>query len=740
GTIEVSGVLTTFTNSGTIRGTEISGGGNIQELTNSGSMDFKASNIQVGKLSNTAGIFTLSGASTLNIQDAFDNAEGAQLTTNSANKETIDLGNARLAKAVVSKTTFNNEGIIAGNTKLEITTKNGWAKTFTNSGLIEKVTLTSGSSTNGIVTFTNSGTIDNATITTNFVNFNNTEKGSIELGESSVINLLGAVDKTASFNNAGTIALNGSAIKVSEGTKATIINTGTIDLGIKAGTGAHFDVTDAKTQDAIVVKEWHLSNLTSADVYNNKSTSDGTDKIIVKGFNNGVNQSLRFENASIVIDPTKNPNMAIGEAFRLDQIVVDESGAAVQELKGDVYDKVAAAQKAGTTDPRLVTINSVTSTDPVFVVTGVDAYSGKENKKVGEEEGEGKVVAGDGIIDSFQIGVNAANGAGAVATQGAVSANITRSAFVGSVVGNAVNTALATLGGARVSYNDEDVDFSKLEKYAQVGSDVTDRTYAKDSTIFIMPYYRSSSVDLPTNQSLDGDTYGLIGGVQKGLGNAGILGFFLGYERTSASATNLDQDDNTFFAGVNYYKTLGGTSTYDYYAKGMLRFSSTSSDITQKMINGDTKRSPDSTSYGVEAGVGVNFYQDIHTITPEVGLSFDRVSVDGLNSAGVQSFDNDINLIVGKVGLNWLAQFTDTVSTNFGVGIRYNFKDSFDARVKINETTYNTKSELDSFYYYLNAGVNFALTPNWELSFLYNGDFSSNTASHSGFVKLGYWW
>ena len=385
---------------------------------------------------------------------------------------------------------------------------------------------------------------------------------------------------------------------------------------------------------------------------------------------------------------------------------------------------------------------------------GVDAYGAAPTGsggaiditklgKVGEvaDATTGAKYVGDGIIDSFQIGVNASKGAGAAVVQSAVNNSITRNAFVGNVINTAVNSALASLNNFnRVSYNDEEVDFSELEKYAAVSSDVTDQTYAKDSNVYVMPYYRSTSVDL-AGGSLDADTYGIVLGGNKNLGDAGVIGLFLGYENADGSANTVDTEDDTFFGGINYYKTLGGTSTYDYFVKGMLRLANTSSDVTRKNVQNNGTSSADTFSYGIEANAGMNFYNGIHTITPEVGLSYDRVEVDGFKLNGIDYNDNNINLVMGKIGLNWLAQFTESVSTNVGFGIRYNFNDDFDAGLKIlNGGVYSAKTDLGDFYYYLNLGVNVALTQNWELGVMYNGDFSSDANSHSGFVKLGYWW
>ena len=824
GKISIGDNVLAFNNTATgeIKGTEISGARTIQTLTNDGVMIVKANQAKVAAFKNTKE-FTLSGGGTLKVLTSFNNADKATLTTaNTTDTETIQLGNGKNANT--TETTFNNAGTIDGKTKLTISTANGWVKSFTNTGLIDKTTITSGAA-NGIVTFENSGTIDNSTLQVNVVNFNNLEGGLIDFGSTAdnSINLSGALDKTASFNNAGTIDNLPSAINVDEnvanvsfknsgtiyqsggattavlnlkgasnvldfnnsgtialassntsaaitaaGARANIINTGVITLG--TANSAHMDLTNiVEAKDApFVVKEWHLSDIGSADAYNGNYVSDGRDKIVVKGFSRDITagtSKLSFDNGSIVIDPIKNPKMVSGQPYLLDRIVVSETGAAVEEIHADdgtagtsYNDLIAAAYelnkdtntytlKAGATDPRLVTIDTIRSSDPIFEIYGVDAYA--SDGKVGEvipDTSSGAAVGatttrkGDGIIDSFQVGVNASKGAGAAAVQSAVNNSITRNAFVSNVVNNAVNAALISLNNFnRVSYNDAEVDFEQLEKYAAVSSDVTDQTYAKDSNVYVMPYYRSTSVDLATNDSLDADTYGLVLGGNKNLGDAGVIGLFLGYENSDGSADKIDTEDDTFFGGINYYKTLGGTSTYDYFVKGMARLAKTSTDVTTKVGGGTS--SADTFSYGVEANVGMNFYNGIHTITPEVGLSYDRVSVDGfIQSNGISNDDQDINLVIGKVGINWLAQFTDSLSTNVGVGIRYNFNDDFDANIGIGNQRYSTTTDLGDFYYYLNLGVNVALTQNWELGVMYNGDFSSDANSHSGFVKLGYWW
>ena len=737
----------TFENAGTIRGINAKSGGFI--TVNDAIKSF------VNRSTGTIADVKLSGSATSLIQ-TFDNA--GLIDNATVNLTANEVKNTGTIK-------FYNDDTNPSTSTFTLGLDNKTTSvSFTNTGMIDNlgkaITIADGRRN---ATFNNSGTIyADAT--------NSNDAGLLVVGK----------NVTLDFNNSGEIALAGTGVGISgntggatAGARANIVNTGAIALGVS---GAHIDMTNLQE---VNVKEWHLRNIQTADAFNNGA--QGISSVVVKGATLDATtkkvRGLTFDNGSIVIDPVYNTQVSIGQNYLLDRVVVDADGNPVQEVvatsgtngANNIYAQVKDAHDKGTEDPRLVTINTLRSNNPIFEIVGVDAYNA--NDKVGEAipatqkpqlDESGKPVygddgnqvmvdvpattrAGDGIVDSFQINVNASKGAGAAVTQGAVNSAITRNAFIGNVVNNAVNSTLATLNNFnRVSYNDEEVDFDKLEKYAAVATDVTDQTYAKDNNVYVMPYYRNVSVDLATGDSLDGDTYGIVLGGNKNLGNAGVIGLFLGYENADTGSRDYSTEDDTFFGGINYYKTLGGTSTYDYFVKGMLRLAGGSTDITQR---GSTVGA-DTFSYGIEANVGMNFYNGIHTFTPEVGLSYDRIEVDGFTLNDITYEDASINLPVAKVGLNWLAQFTETFSTNVGVGVRYNFNDDYNAGLRINDVLNKTGSyisasnntDLGDFYYYLNLGVNVAFTQNWELGVMYTGDFASDASSHSGFVKLGYWW
>lgn len=342
---------------------------------------------------------------------------------------------------------------------------------------------------------------------------------------------------------------------------------------------------------------------------------------------NGGEVGLKFENNAVMIDPAKSADFELNKVYNIDNLAVIK-GLNSQDLSGF----------AGLEFEHLKT------TDDVFII-----------EKATLTKDEAMAAGRSEVADGFKIKVDSSRSTAAASTQNAVNNSVTRSAFIGNVVGTAVNVTLTNFNAHDRMNHRAEVDIPKLEKYASfvADSNVLDQTYAKDSHTFVMPYYTSTSVDLATGDNLDGDTYGIISGMQKSLGNDfGVLGFFVGVEKADVNAVDLGIDDTTFYAGVNYYKTLGGTTDYDYFAKGMLRGVLTSSDIASL---GESVES-DSNSYGFEVGFGANFYVANHTLTPELAISYDRVNVDGFTMRGNIYQDNNINLFMGKLGASWQAQ------------------------------------------------------------------------------------
>ena len=593
----------------------------------------------------------------------------------------------------------------------EITATSGSGSAIINEGYINKVVnkgiITAAQISGGTIqAFVNEGTISGASVFGGGITVKDFEnKGSIVLDDELKINAFtkdieGSTVTINTFTNEGTIINNKAGDKnlINFVAKDETKTLDVINKGYLENSGGNTNAVFAASGEGVTLNVYNYGTITA------KSGSTFS----------GGNVNIKHWD----IKATTNDFSNQGFTYSGSTVNIDDKALVIEPQKGfkfGEYVKIENMVKEGSTD-KTPGLDKFSTTDDIFVISGAKGTDGK-----------------DGLI----INVDSSRSAAAAATQSSVNASVTRSAFVGNVVGSAVNTAITNFGGInRVSYNDDDVDFSKLEKYARVGSDITDQTYANNSHVFVMPYYTKTSVEVARGGDLNGNTYGLIGGLQKKIGDSSVLGFFIGSEKAKSDATNLDIDDTTWYSGINLYKTLGGTSELDYFAKGMLRTAFTSSDIT----NAGAKAKSNTNSYGLEAAVGINIYAANHTLTPELGLSYDKVSIDGFMMRGNTYEDNNLNLFVGKLGLNWLAQWTNQVSTNLGTGVRLNFKDDFEQGVIVNDQLFKSKTDLEKAYYYVNLGLTYSITNAWDLSFIYNGDFSSNTSANSGFVKLGYWW
>lgn len=582
---------------------------------------------------------------------------------------------------------FNNNGIMKN---INITSENGAISGFVNNKIMQNITI---EGLEAISDFVNKGEITSS-IFNDVNNFVNEKTGTIKDTSLTV---------AYSFENEGSIIgkEGASLIKITDKqTHVEIINNGIMKI---QGNGSHVEL--GQDSEAFI-SHWNL-DLGKVDATNfNKLGDDINHHIVVK---NATKENFKVEN-----DAIKILNPKLGEKYLYDSILINDKK---ESIKG------------------IVTKNSVSTM---------------------LEDGTFQMQKDD---QGFTVSVEVAQSSGVAVTQNAIASNIARSSFVSNVVSNAIsavsNSFSSVSGSTRtISLNDSndyisDVNLAKLDRYAQVSSDVLDRTYAplttnNNSHIFAMPYYTHTQADLNNKTKLKGNTYGLIAGMQQNLQDYGILGFFLGTEINKADSKFLDQDDLTFYGGVNYYKSLYTfTNSNDLFFKGMLRGTYTKIDLTQRSsgVEGDTDTN--SNSYGAEIGFGVNFYKGNSTLTPEIALSYDRVNSDGFTSPVDKSVaydDNNINSTMLKVGVSWDKNWSERVSTNLGGGVRFNLKNEFTTSVITNKIRNNGEVALEDMYSYINASLTYNINQSFDITATYNGDFADDTRSHSGYLKLGYWW
>lgn len=363
--------------------------------------------------------------------------------------------------------------------------------------------------------------------------------------------------------------------------------------------------------------------------------------------------------------------------------------------------------------------------------------------------------------EGFVYGLNPSAGRGAETAQITLAAAQRRSSFINSVLSNAINQSqAATRRFVNAELNRyalvEDADFSlsNLDHYAAprttnraLNTTPAQRQVAQNinSHVFVMPYYTKDEVKFDAGGKSKGDIYGIILGYQRNLGGAnGTAGVFAGYEnaKNKNSAHNGWQDetqkDDTFFVGANYYTNVYESNLANVFAKGLVKIATTKSKF-------DTANdSANHLSWGLEAGVGANIYLNtIHTITPEAALSFDSTRIGGFDDRdlGVSYEKTNLNLLVARLGVSWTANWIEKLSTDLGAGIKYNTKKNVSVDASANGSrSYSSEIKLPQTYTYVTASVAYKIAPNTELSLTYNGDFSNKSNTHSGYLRVGYWW
>lgn len=495
--------------------------------------------------------------------------------------------------------------------------------------------------------------------------------------------------------------------------------------------------------------KWVFTTIGSgANTDSNKMNANS--HIYVSTSNGGKFENVNFPDKSIVLD-LSTQGFEIGQVYNMDNLVygVDSGtglltgiGSAEWTIKDNgsgngtlVYELDSGASSVnggrGLTSANLAIQDDLYTISDTFIDT------------ITSENGDGKRVRG------FSIGVDVANGAGALLAQGLTNVSTRRSLFIDSITSTVIQATIdQTSRTQQVSYNDSDVNFENLAKYAHISTDAYSATSNRDTYFYAIPYYTADSTDLQGGfEKLKGNTYGLVAGAQKNLYDAGIVGIFFGFESgsydTSARFTSYNQDDLTFYGGLNYYKVLGGTENREYYAKAMAKAALISSDISRSTTagSGTDDASVDSANFGAGVDLGINFYlTDAHVISPEIGISYDRLNTDSFVIGNQYYEESDANLLQGKIGFNWLAQWSPVFSTNFGAGIKNNFTGDIDTSVRIDNSHISQTVDLPSTYQYVQGGLSYMITNNIEVSLNYNGNYSSNTSSHSGLLRLGMWW
>lgn len=231
---------------------------------------------------------------------------------------------------------------------------------------------------------------------------------------------------------------------------------------------------------------------------------------------------------------------------------------------------------------------------------------------------------------------------------------------------------------------------------------------------------------------------GGIGGIQRNLGQKGILGGYLGYEYSytlaDVYAQNINLQTHSMQVGATYFnsKALKGKSLKEFYFKGILRGDMSVPFFETNTYAGALKTQSFNYGFGTEARIGTAFYQEkaASYIAPELGVSYDLLILPSfyLNKEFINQANEDypthlwhfpqINLSLrgiksfGKSGsfrMFWL------------LGGKYNILNTQEASFKI--ANLQSKGDINLPIAYANLDLNFvwSIHKNHELTLGYGG-------------------
>ncbi|WP_165654481.1 autotransporter outer membrane beta-barrel domain-containing protein [Sutterella wadsworthensis] len=273
----------------------------------------------------------------------------------------------------------------------------------------------------------------------------------------------------------------------------------------------------------------------------------------------------------------------------------------------------------------------------------------------------------------------------------------------------------------------------------------------QDRMWFVKPYFSSDKSKLSGGTVVKGHTTGFLTGLSVMPNNENIASFFFGYESYDGSASTLNLDMDTLYAGAKYMRLFGHAESHDYFAKADLMGGYTSSDIKRNIAGSNANGTARTLSYNAAVHAGMNYYlMHMSTLTPEIGVgvfggrtrAFD---IAGTNAQAItERYDAaHMNVAYGDASLKWLQNWhpvlgTPLVKTLVAGGIRYNFNHSVDVGADIGGIRGTGSVDLPSTYQYLNTSLILDFGKNVSVTLGYVGVYDSTGHSHNASAKFEY--
>lgn len=263
----------------------------------------------------------------------------------------------------------------------------------------------------------------------------------------------------------------------------------------------------------------------------------------------------------------------------------------------------------------------------------------------------------------------------------------------------------------------------------------------RNTRAFILPYGAHSTTLGDSTSATTEWAGGAIVGIQKNLQGKGVFGGYLGYEFSNLdnklTATNINIQTNSLQVGANLFKTYPFSSKpAEWYLKSSLHASLEMPHLSFIALGATQNFKPLAYSLGADIRGGIThfFVRKNSYISPEIGLSYDMLSLDGFriestNESYGRHFWHFPQLMAS---VKYYKSWKNTFKTSATIGVKYNILHN------LNKASFSYAGNNDTaviplppLYANLDLSAIWVLQKNSELSLNYTGVFFAGFSSQA---------
>ncbi|MGX2972145.1 hypothetical protein [Helicobacter sp. T3_23-1059] len=278
----------------------------------------------------------------------------------------------------------------------------------------------------------------------------------------------------------------------------------------------------------------------------------------------------------------------------------------------------------------------------------------------------------------------------------------------------------------------------------------------RNKRAFILPYGAHSTTLGDSTSSTAEWAGGAIVGIQKNLQGKGVLGGYLGYEYanldTKLPTTNITIQTNSLQAGLNLFKTYSfSQKPAEYYIKSSLHGSIELPNLSFIALGSTQNFKPFAYSAGadVRGGITAFFPKKNSYISPEIGLSYDMLSLNGFEIEPTNEIykTHFWHFPMISASVKYYKSWKNSFKTSATIGAKYNIFHN------LNKASFSYAGNPDTqaialppLYANIDLSAIWVLKKNSELSLNYTGVFfagfspkASNGVSTAFSLRFAHW-